>query len=111
MMARPREMEPPCCHARCNARWSARWNVPCDTPRHAPWNAPCDAKARLRVREVLAAAAGTAVPEVAATFYPATLGEEVLALLEAAGATLRTELASRSDAEGGPLMSLEVSSQ
>ena len=64
--------------------------------------------ARLRVREALAAAAGTAVPEVAATFYPAKLSEEVVAQLDAAGATLRAELAARPDSEGGPLLSLEA---
>lgn len=64
--------------------------------------------ARLRVREALAAAAGTAVPEVAATFYPAKLSDEVVAQLDAAGATLRAELAARPESEGGPLLSLEA---
>ena len=64
--------------------------------------------ARLRVREALAAAAGTAVPEVAATFYPAKLSAEVLSQLDAAGSTLREELAARPDSEGGPLISIEA---
>ena len=64
--------------------------------------------ARLRVREALAAAAGTAVPEVAADFYPVELSAEVLAQVEAAAARLREELAARPESEGGPTLSLEA---
>ena len=66
--------------------------------------------ARLRVREVLAQASATEVPQVAAGYYPCALSAEAVQLAQAAAAALTAELSGQQrgpgcmqPAEGGGL--------